>query len=277
MCGRARVSMSAAAVARAAGVPQERWVDAEAYAPRYNAAPGCVLPVLRLAAPAAADGAATEATEQFASDAPVEATDAPDAPRERQLQSMRWGLIPSWTKRDETPDYYRMFNARADTAPDKPVFSRLLARRRCVVLLNGFYEWRQEGNKAAGLIKQPYYLHAEGGDSDDTPLRAAGLYDSWAGPSEVGKPVYTCAILTTDASAQLRWLHDRMPVLLRSDAEERAWLVRACAPWSQLVRWVSNARGVLRRRAGRLRWRCCARCRGPRRGRRWRGIRSARG
>ena len=211
MCGRARVSMSAAAVVRAAGVPPERWVDAEAYAPRYNAAPGCVVPVLRLAAP--------EATEQ-------EATDAPDAPRERQLQSMRWGLVPSWTKRDETPDYYRLFNARADTAPDKRVFSRLLARRRCVVLLNGFYEWRQEGNKAAGIVKQPYYLHAEGGDSDDTPLRAAALYDSWAGPSEDGKPVYTCAILTTDASAQLRWLHDRMPVLLRSDAEERAWLVR---------------------------------------------------
>jgi putative SOS response-associated peptidase YedK len=96
---------------------------------------------------------------------------------------MRWGLIPSWTKRDEAPDYYRIFNARADTAPDKPVFARLLARRRCVVLLNGFYEWRSEGNKAAGLVKQPYYLHAEGAD-DDTPLRAAGLYDKWAGPDD---------------------------------------------------------------------------------------------
>jgi putative SOS response-associated peptidase YedK len=138
---------------------------------------------------------------------------------------MRWGLIPSWTKRDEAPDYYRIFNARADTAPDKPVFARLLARRRCVVLLNGFYEWRSEGNKAAGLVKQPYYLHAEGAD-DDTPLRAAGLYDKWAGPDDSQPPVYTCTILTTDASAQLRWLHDRMPVFLRSDDEERAWLVR---------------------------------------------------
>ena len=235
MCGRARVSMSAAAVVRAAGVPPERWVDAEAYAPRYNAAPGCVLPVLRLAAPATTDAAATEATEQGASDAPAEATEAreapgapnaPNAPRERQLHSMRWGLVPSWTKRDETPDFYRMFNARADTAPDKPIFARLLARRRCVVLMNGFYEWRQEGNKAAGLIKQPYYLHADGADDDDTLLRAAGLYDCWAGPDDSGKPMYTCAILTTDASAQLRWLHDRMPVFLRSEADERAWLVR---------------------------------------------------
>jgi putative SOS response-associated peptidase YedK len=51
---------------------------------------------------------------------------------------MRWGLIPSWSKRDEAPDFYKMFNSRADTAPDKPVFARLLARRRCIVFINGF-------------------------------------------------------------------------------------------------------------------------------------------
>lgn len=163
---------------------------------------------------------------------------------------MRWGLVPAWTKRDEAPDFYKMFNARADTAPDKPVFARLLARRRCVVFINGFCasprcgcrgllaltrapcslhrsadEWRAEGNKAAGMVKQPYYLHADGAD-DDTPLRAAGLYDKWAHGPDDSAPMYTCTILTTVASPQLRWLHDRMPVFLRSEEDERAWLVR---------------------------------------------------
>jgi septal ring-binding cell division protein DamX len=80
MCGRARASLSVAAVSRAAGVPAERWVDEAAYQPRYNAAPGCVLPVLRLAAPA---GGAADATDAQGPD------DAPDAPRERQLQARR--------------------------------------------------------------------------------------------------------------------------------------------------------------------------------------------
>ena len=182
---------------------------------------------------------------------------------------MRWGLVPSFTKRDEKPDFFRMFNARSDTAPDKPVFSRLLARKRCVVLLNGFYEWRAEGSKAAGMVKQPYYLHAEGAD-DETPLRAAGLYDKWAGPDD-GAPMYTCTILTTDASPQLRWLHDRMPVFLRSDDDEKAWLVRETHALVLLAA-LTQPRGP-RRRVARRRWLCCAPCLGLRRGRCWRGIR----
>jgi len=56
---------------------------------------------------------------------------------------MTWGLVPSWTKQGEKLDFFRMFNARSETVPDKSVFNRLLAHKRCVVLMNGFYEWAQ--------------------------------------------------------------------------------------------------------------------------------------
>lgn len=56
---------------------------------------------------------------------------------------MTWGLIPAWTKKEEKLDFFRMFNARCETVPEKTVFNRLLKGRRCVVLLNGFYEWAQ--------------------------------------------------------------------------------------------------------------------------------------
>jgi putative SOS response-associated peptidase YedK len=287
MCGRARASMAAAAAARAAGVPEERWRDRERYQPRYNAAPGAWLPVVRTAR--AADEEAEEdaaardelADAQHDGDAAREddhahAADAPhadDAPRERLLQArrafaclhaaqhtqsilvsravcrhlrrcrsqtMRWGLVPSYKRKEEAPNYWRMFNCRSDTAADKPVFGRLLSRRRCVVLLNGFYEWRLEGTRGAGRVKQPYYLHAApSNEGDATPaadaaaeteaeneddarvLRVAGLYDRWEGPEG---PLYTCTILTTDSAPQLRWLHDRMPVILPDDAAVAAWL-----------------------------------------------------
>ncbi len=153
---------------------------------------------------------------------------------------MRWGLVPSFTRKEEVPNFFRAFNARADTLTEKPLFARLLGRKRCVVLLNGFYEWREEGAKAAGLVKQPYYIHASAPDAadksapdadDDTApealLRAAAVYDRWESPD--GTPVYTVSILTTDAAPELRWLHDRMPVFLRDDAAVTAWLVRDVA------------------------------------------------
>lgn len=102
----------------------------------------------------------------------------------------RWGLVPSYTKPDETPDFWRMFNARSETAAERPAFQRLLQRRRCLVLAAGFYEWRKEGK--AG--KQPYYMHMQ----DDAPLVMAGLWDVWASAGQGLMHTYT--ILTTGGS-----------------------------------------------------------------------------
>lgn len=168
---------------------------------------------------------------------------------EVQVQTMRWGLVPSFTKKDEKPDFWRMFNARSESVAEKPSFRRLVPTRRCLVLVEGFYEWQKE----KGGAKQPYYIHlaptssgtsgndAAAGDAsgngsasagagdgkqggkeqESEPFVMAGLYDVWDGPEG---PMYTYTILTTDSGKRLEWLHDRMPVILRTQQAQQAWL-----------------------------------------------------
>ena len=136
---------------------------------------------------------------------------------------MRFGLVPSFTDPGAKVDFYRMFNARSETIAEKGVFSRLLQRRRGVVLINGFYEWAAE-RAGSSQVKQPYYLHLEGkgGGSEGDVLRCAALYDRWKGGT--GGELVTVTIITVEASEPLRWLHDRMPAVLRTDADVAAWL-----------------------------------------------------
>jgi putative SOS response-associated peptidase YedK len=132
---------------------------------------------------------------------------------------MQWGLIPSWAKDPSIGS--RMINARGETAAEKPSFRSAFKRRRCLVPASGFYEWKKlnevkgKGGRAA---KQPFYIYR----ADEQPLVMAGLWESWNDP-EIGKPLVTYSILTTDANAQLRELHDRMPVILEPEHFD-AWL-----------------------------------------------------
>lgn len=148
---------------------------------------------------------------------------------------MRWGLVPFWAKDAATGN--RLINARADTAADKPAFRQAMAKRRCVVPVSGFYEW-----KAAGKRKTPYFVSAAEGE----PLSAAGLWEKWVAPS-TGEPLFTFTILTTDANATLAPLHDRMPTILpRADvgrwlANGDANLLRPCAP-ELLASWPVSPR-----------------------------------
>ncbi|CAN0479941.1 unnamed protein product, partial [Ectocarpus sp. 12 AP-2014] len=87
------------------------------------------------------------------------------------LRSMRWGLVPSFTKKGDKPDFFRMFNARSETAAEKPSFRRLVGRRHGVVAFTGFYEWKRDEKGE----RQPYYFHY----ADDRPLLFAVLYDTW--------------------------------------------------------------------------------------------------
>ena len=226
MCGRARATLSADAVASVSGT--HNWVHRDSFSPRYNAAPGTVLPVLRIADPKRGEPKGT-----------------------RCVESMTWGLVPSWTESTQTPDYYAMFNARGETLSEKPAFSRLLTRKRCVVFIDGFYEWKTEGAGALA-VKQPYYLYLKASDMNDMknvdtsttlnthtvtkqtatekPLRCAALYDVWRrddnnsdSKNNISDHV-TFAIITVSASEKIRWLHDRMPAILRSDTEVSDWL-----------------------------------------------------
>lgn len=126
----------------------------------------------------------------------------------RRLGTMRWGLVPSWsTDRRAGP---RPINARVETVLDRAVFAESIARRRCLVVVDGFYEWR----RPAGGPKQPYFLDLADGSGE--PFALAGIWDRNDG--EV-----SCAIVTGPTDDDLAWLHDRMPVRLDRDRWDR-WL-----------------------------------------------------
>jgi putative SOS response-associated peptidase YedK len=139
----------------------------------------------------------------------VAAVRAPVRVQERELAWLRWGLIPSWA--DDPKIGYRLINARADTAATKPSFRSAFRQRRCVIPADGFYEWQKTDGK-----KLPHYFHMR----DGKPFAFAGLWDHWEREGEV---IESCTILTTEANALLRVIHDRMPVIL-APADYDAWL-----------------------------------------------------
>jgi putative SOS response-associated peptidase YedK len=131
---------------------------------------------------------------------------------ERTLERMRWGLVPRWAT--DTRGGAKTINARIETAARLPSFRDAMARRRCIVPVTGFYEWRRVRGKRA---KQPLWIHPRAG----TVLALAGLWETWTGPDAA--PLDSFAIVTRDASGFVREIHDRMPVVL--DARwMAAWL-----------------------------------------------------
>ena len=123
---------------------------------------------------------------------------------------MQWGLVPSWARDPSIGN--RMINARAETLAEKPSFKRLIGKRRCLVLADGFYEWRKEGK---GKVPMRFVLR--GGEL----FSFAGLWDSWEKPDGVELQSFT--IITTQANDLLKPIHERMPVILGKEGEER-WL-----------------------------------------------------
>jgi putative SOS response-associated peptidase YedK len=128
---------------------------------------------------------------------------------ERRLEMLRWGLIPSWA--DDPGIGSRMINARSETVPEKPSFRRAFRERRCLILADGFYEWKRTNDG-----KQPYYIRMEGG----RPFAFAGLWESWRGGRD---EIRSCTILTTEANDRVSNIHHRMPVILASEDHE-LWL-----------------------------------------------------
>ena len=122
------------------------------------------------------------------------------------VKSMRWGLIPVWSKNELYGS--KMINARLETVTTKPSFKNLIPKNRCIVLSNGYYEWKQSGGK-----KEPFFIQRKGGGL----MFFAGLWTTWSVPS---KRIFTYTILTTKAQKDISTIHDRMPVLIdKSKAE----------------------------------------------------------
>lgn len=124
----------------------------------------------------------------------------------RELDLYRWGLIPSWAKDPKVG--WKLSNARAETIADKPMFRTALKRRRCIILIDGFYEWLREGKS-----KRPHYFRRK----DGKPFAIAGLWEEWR-PQDAPEVVRSCTIITTSPNELMATVHDRMPVILSPDA-----------------------------------------------------------
>lgn len=184
----------------------------EAFPPRYNIAP--TQPVLVV-------------------------TVAPDRPEGSNLPGrdavlMRWGLLPSWVK--DPRDFPLLINARSETAATKNSFRAAMRHRRCIIPASGFYEWKRD---KPSRRSQAYWIHTPGG----APVGFAGLHETWIGKD--GSEIYTCAILTTAAPADLAHIHDRVPVPLAPEDYAR-WLdCRAYAPADVADLLATPEQGVL--------------------------------
>jgi putative SOS response-associated peptidase YedK len=177
MCGRISLSTPRSEVVQAFELV-ELPLD---YRPRYNIAPS--QPVLAITA--AADGA-------------------------RHAALFRWGLVPFWAKDPSIGN--RMINARAETVATKPAYRNAFTRRRCLIPVDGFYEWQR---RDGGKVPMRFRLASQ------QPFALAGLWEEWGRPGTL--PLRSCTILTTGCNAFMRPIHDRMPVILARDEQAR-WL-----------------------------------------------------
>ena len=185
MCGRYSITSPPEAIQRLFQVPELPNLPA-----RYNVAPTQDVPVVRVGGD----------------------QEGPDGGR--HLVQLRWGLVPFWA--DDPMIGAKMINARAESAADKPAFRAAFRRRRCLVVADGFYEWKappQDGSAAKGQRKQPYRIEFR----DRRPFGFAGLWERWTDPQDQSV-LETCTILTTEANDDLKEIHPRMPVMLSPDA-----------------------------------------------------------
>ncbi|MBT8079425.1 MAG: SOS response-associated peptidase [Gammaproteobacteria bacterium] len=134
-----------------------------------------------------------------------------DTEQSAELVALRWGLVPFWAKDPSIGN--RMINARAETVAEKPSFRAAYKNRRCLILADGFYEWRKEGDG-----KTPYFISLASGE----PFAFAGLWENWT-DKESGESLQTAAIITMAANEYMSGLHQRMPVVLQPDFSSR-WL-----------------------------------------------------
>lgn len=136
----------------------------------------------------------------------------------RRIGLMEWGLIPRWVEEPGKP----LINARSESVESKPSFRDSFARRRCIVPADGFYEWKRlDKNEAerANRRSTPHWIRPVSGG----PIAFAGLWDRWSRPGSEAR--YTFTILTADANADVRGIHDRMPVVIEP-TDYAVWLDR---------------------------------------------------
>ncbi|XP_071750765.1 abasic site processing protein HMCES [Centroberyx gerrardi] len=229
MCGRTACTLAPGEVSRASRYrdrrgrrrrPRWRDGDADKYQPSYNKSPQSMSPVLL-------------SQRHFDENAPADKC---------VLAAMRWGLVPAWFREnDPSKMKFNTSNCRSESLLQKKSYKDpLLKGQRCVILADGFYEWRRQEND-----KQPFFIYfpqtqrpcapeeavpdlkAEDKETDEWTgwklLTMAGLFDCWTPPGG-GEPLYTYSVITVDASSNLQDIHHRMPAILEGEEEVRGWL-----------------------------------------------------
>lgn len=127
----------------------------------------------------------------------------------RKGNMLKWGLIPYWAKDEKIG--YKMSNARGESIDEKPSFKHAFRKRRCLILADGFYEWKKTEHR-----KQPYRFIMK----DKKPFAFAGIWETW---KKGDKPVHSCTIITTTPNGVTKDVHDRMPVILPAETHN-LWL-----------------------------------------------------
>ncbi|XP_028407763.1 embryonic stem cell-specific 5-hydroxymethylcytosine-binding protein-like isoform X2 [Dendronephthya gigantea] len=231
---------------------QPKWKsnDSQKYYPSYNISPQSYTPVL-----VSCKTGSRSMKQEF-----------PD--EERELQAMKWGLVPSWHRGDPASFGYKMNNARIESITEKKSFKGALEKgRRCVVLAEGFYEWQEV---KSGGPKQPYFIYfkdnmkSKGSDEANNDgikparplLTMAGIFDVWQ--SSLGEePLYSYSVITLEAKPPFRSIHHRVPAILKDEDAVRQWLdcseikyeqalkllsTDDCLAWHPVSKAVSNSR-----------------------------------
>ena len=149
---------------------------------------------------------------------------------ERSLDLIKWGLIPHWCS--DPKGGRRPINARAENVAKLPMFREAYAQRRCIVPVDGFFEWRAiKGARA----KQPYAIAMK----DGSPFGLAGLWENWRNPS-TGEWERTFAIITVPSNELVGQIHDRMPAIVERASYDRCWLSSEPDPRDLLITYPSE-------------------------------------
>ena len=205
MCGRFAVTTDPATLAaKIEAINESR--PAQSAGPNYNVAPTTTI---------------TTVVRRHSN--PQEPHD-PDDKATRRVRSMRWGLVPPWAKAgaDGAPDTKGplLINARAEKVTTSPAFRASAKAKRCLVPMDGYYEWRASPDLDSGkkARKTPFFMHR----TDGGLLFMAGLWSVWK-PAKDATPLLSCTIITTDAVGGLAEIHDRMPLIVAEQDWDR-WL-----------------------------------------------------
>lgn len=176
----------------------------------------------------------------------------PDDEPTRRVRLMRWGLIPSWIKAGPggAPDAKGppLINARADKVATSPAFRSAVRSKRCLVPMDGWYEWRVDPDATPGRpnAKTPFFLHRH----DGALLFTAGLWSVWKSYRSA-PPLLSCTVITTDAVGELAEIHDRMPLLL-AEEDWDDWLNPDAPPDPELLARPPDVRDIALRQVSTL-------------------------